>query len=148
MTSRRPYLLRAMHEWMSDNSLTPHVVVDAAVDGVEVPARFVSDGKIVLNVSLSATQGLSLGNEALSFNARFGGQPHQVYVPIGAVLGIYARESGQGMLFGDDDGDPDPHGPGDPGNGPGNGGDGSGSPRPQDDGPAPGERRSHLKVVK
>ena len=134
-----------MHEWMSDNALTPHVVVDAALEGVEVPAKFVSDGKIVLNISLSATQGLSLGNEALSFNARFGGQPHQVYVPMAAVLGIYARESGQGMLFGDDEGDTDPDGPGHPGNGPGNG---PGSPQPQDDGPSPGERRSHLKVVK
>lgn len=129
-----------MHEWMSDNALTPHVVVDAGQDGVEVPSQFVSDGRIVLNVGLSATQGLSLGNEALSFNARFGGQPRHVHVPMAAVLGIYARETGQGMLFGEDDG-AGPDGPGGPG-----GGDDSGA----DDQPstAGDERRAHLKVVK
>ncbi len=128
-----------MHEWMSDNALTPHVVVDAGQEGVEVPAQLVADGRIVLNVSLSATQGLSLGNESLSFNARFGGQSRHVHVPMAAVLGIYARETGQGMLFTDDDGT-GPEGPGGPG-----GGEDSGP----DDQSAPGDdRRAHLKVVK
>lgn len=129
-----------MHEWMSDNALTPHVVVDAGLNGVEVPSQFVSDGRIVLNVSLSATQGLSLGNESLSFNARFGGQPRHVHVPMAAVLGIYARETGQGMLFTDDDGT-GPDGP----DGPGGGEDAN----PEDQPSSPGdERRAHLKVVK
>ena len=127
-----------MHEWMSDNAMTPHVVVDAAQNGVEVPVQFVSDGRIVLNVSLSATQGLSLGNEALSFNARFGGQPRHVHVPMAAVLGIYARETGQGMLFTDDDDGSGPDGPGGPGD---SGADGA----PSSTGD---ERRAHLKVVK
>lgn len=102
-TSRRPYLLRAMHEWMTDNQQTPHIVVDAVAQGVEVPRQYVQDGKIILNISFNATQGLSLGNERVEFNARFGGQTHHVMVPIHAVLGVYARETGQGMIFGDDD---------------------------------------------
>jgi stringent starvation protein B len=105
---RRPYLLRALHEWISDSGDTPHVVVDAGVDGVVVPRPYVKDGKIVLNVSMSATQALKLGNDAISFEARFGGSSFAVYVPIRAVLGIYARETGQGMIFPDGDADPDP----------------------------------------
>lgn len=102
-SSRRPYLLRAMHEWMTDNQQTPHIVVDAAGEGVEVPRQYVQDGKIILNISFNATQGLTLGNERVEFNARFGGQTHHVMVPINSVLGVYARETGQGMIFGDDD---------------------------------------------
>jgi stringent starvation protein B len=106
--STRPYLLRAMHEWMSDNGMTPHVVVDATVEGVAVPAEHVADGKIVLNISLSATRNLMLGNDDVQFEARFSGAARQLYVPIEAVLGIYARETGQGMIFaesGQDGGD-------------------------------------------
>ncbi len=91
-----------MHEWMVDNGLTPHVVVDAAHDGVRAPAGLAKDGRIVFNVSHAATRGLSLGNETLAFEARFGGVPQQVAVPVAAVLGIYARENGQGMVFADE----------------------------------------------
>jgi len=106
-TSRRPYLVRAMHEWMTDNGQTPHLVVDAGVPGTEVPKAFVRDGRITLNVGWQATQGLKLGNEWIEFAARFGGVPQQVRVPVAAVLGIYARETGQGMLF-QDEGDAPP----------------------------------------
>ncbi len=114
---QRPYLLRAMHEWMVDNAMTPHIVVDAKREGLVVPAGHVKDGKLVLNVSLSATRNLSLGNELVTFEARFGGVPQHVEVPIDAVLGIYARESGRGMLFPDEDASPEP-----PGGPPGPGG--------------------------
>lgn len=103
VSSRRPYLLRAMHEWMTDNQQTPHLVVNALANAVEVPRQFVQDGKIVLNVSYHATNGLTMGNERVEFNARFSGQTHHVVVPIHAVLGIYARETGQGMIFSDED---------------------------------------------
>ncbi len=103
LTSRRPYLLRAMHEWLTDNTQTPHVVVDAAGEGVQVPRQYVRDGKIVLNVSYEATSGLLLKNDWVSFGARFGGVAHEVRLPMRAILGIYSRESGQGMVFSDDD---------------------------------------------
>jgi len=106
-TSRRPYLVRAMHEWMTDNGQTPHLVVDAGVPGTEVPKAYVRDGRITLNVGWQATQELKLGNEWIEFAARFSGVPQQVRVPIAAVLGIYARETGQGMLF-QDEGDAPP----------------------------------------
>ena len=113
--SRRPYLIRAMHEWMTDNSQTPHLVVDAGIAGAEVPKAYVRDGRITLNVSWQATQSLKLGNEWIEFSARFGGVPQQVRVPVAAVLGIYARETGQGMLFQDDGDVPPPPGPDDTG---------------------------------
>jgi stringent starvation protein B len=113
LRSRRPYLLRAMHEWMGDCGLTPHVIVDAGRPGVEVPTAYVKDGKIVLNVSMSATQRLQLLNESIQFDARFGGVVHHVFVPITAVLGIYARETGEGMVFNENEPDtPPPSGPG------------------------------------
>lgn len=135
MKSRRPYLLRAMHEWISDSQCTPHIVVDAGVAGVDVPRQYVQDGKIVLNVSWSATAQLQIGNEELSFSARFGGNSMQVRVPIAAVLAIYARESGQGMVFSEEPGEPPPEGPA-PG------------PQPQEPGPKPKAGRAKLKVVK
>ncbi len=107
-TSRRPYLVRAMHEWMTDNGQTPHLVVDAGVAGTDVPKAFVRDGRITLNVGWQATQGLKLGNEWIEFAGRFGGVPQQVRVPVTAVLGIYARETGQGMLFQDESDSPPP----------------------------------------
>jgi stringent starvation protein B len=100
--SRRPYLLRALHEWMTDNNQTPHIVVDAGMQGVEVPRQFVQDGKIVLNVSYSAAQGLGMTNHEITFNARFGGHSYHVVIPVLSVIGIYARETGQGMIFGDE----------------------------------------------
>jgi stringent starvation protein B len=99
-----------MHEWMTDNGYTPHLVVDARREGVHVPPQHVQDGKIILNVSHSATRGLSLGNDAVSFETRFGGVSQRLDIPVDAVLGIYARETGQGMIFGEDD-TPPPAGP-------------------------------------
>lgn len=99
LTSQRPYLLRALHEWMSDNALTPQLVVDVSRPGVQVPAGYAQEGRIILNVSWSATNRLELGNEEIRFEARFGGTPHPVQVPVAAVLGIFARENGQGLVF-------------------------------------------------
>jgi stringent starvation protein B len=103
VTAKRPYLIRAMHEWMTDNGLTPHIVVDANHAGADVPEQYVSDGKIVLNVSHSAARHLTLGNDFLRFEARFGGVARHLEIPAAAVLGIYARESGQGMIFAEED---------------------------------------------
>ena len=99
MTPNRPYLLRAFFDWIVDNECTPHIVVDANFANVQVPTQFVQDGQIVLNVSPSAVTQFSLDLTQLSFNARFGGQPMQVYVPLAAVLAIYARENGEGTVF-------------------------------------------------
>lgn len=99
MTSSRPYLLRAVYEWIADNDLTPQIVVDAQQDQVRVPTAYVRDGKIVLNVSPTAVRGLSLGNEWVEFSARFGGSSFDVAVPVHAVLAIMARENGTGMSF-------------------------------------------------
>jgi stringent starvation protein B len=143
MKARRPYLLRAIHEWICDSGCTPHVVVDAGIAGVEVPRQYIKDGKIVLNVSWSATAGLRLGNDELTFSGRFGGVSMSVRVPIVAVLAIYARESGQGMIFAEDDADPRP---------PGERATPAETPPPQDPPPAssgPGYGgRPRLKVVK
>ena len=103
LSSRRPYLLRAMHEWMTDNGQTPHFVVDASVEGVAVPRQYVRDGKIVLNASYTATDGLMIKNDWVSFGARFDGSPFEVRLPLLAVIGIYARETGQGMIFSDEE---------------------------------------------
>jgi stringent starvation protein B len=91
-----------MHEWMTDNNQTPHIVVNAFFEGVSVPAEHVKDGKIILNISESAAHNLKLGNDAVSFRARFGGVPFDVWAPMRSVLGIYARETGQGMIFSHD----------------------------------------------
>jgi stringent starvation protein B len=88
-----------MHEWMTDCGHTPHIVVNALADGVHVPQQHIQDGKIILNVSFAAVKALSLGNETLSFEARFSGQPCQISLPVSAVLGIYSRETSKGMVF-------------------------------------------------
>jgi stringent starvation protein B len=111
MKPRRPYLLRAIHEWITDSLCTPHLVVDATVAGVEVPRQYVKDGKIVLNVSWNATANLRLNNDEVSFSGRFGGKSQAVRIPIAAVLAVYARETGQGMIFTDDDVLESPHEP-------------------------------------
>jgi len=102
LTPTRPYLLRAMHEWRSYKTPTPLVVIDANAEGVTVPEQHIQDGRIILNISWSATQNLVMDNEQISFSARFSGVPNQVLVPMAAVKGIYARESGQGMMFQDE----------------------------------------------
>ncbi|MBT8086637.1 MAG: ClpXP protease specificity-enhancing factor [Gammaproteobacteria bacterium] len=91
-----------MHEWMTDNGHTPHIVVDATCNDVSVPLEHVKDGKIILNISDTAAHDLQLRKDSVSFRARFGGVPFEVWVPIRAVLGIYARETGQGMIFSHD----------------------------------------------
>lgn len=99
MSSHRPYMVRALYEWILDNNCTPYILVNAHEAGVEVPQNFVKDGQIVLNISPVAVQGLLVANEGLEFNGRFGGIPMRVYVPIEAIMGIYAKENGQGMIF-------------------------------------------------
>lgn len=99
MNSSRPYLVRALYEWIVDNDCTPHLLVKSDYPKVQVPQGFASDGQIVLNVSPSAVRNLHMDNEAVSFDGRFGGVPHTLYVPTAAILGIYARENGQGMMF-------------------------------------------------
>jgi stringent starvation protein B len=134
LASQRPYLLRAMYEWMTDCGQTPHLVVNATVDGVDVPRQHIKDDKIILNVSSQAVKNLSLGNDLICFEARFAGAPFQISLPVSAIQGIYARETSKGMVFQDDVAE-DSSGGDDPGNGDGNGN--GGKPR----GP-------HLKVVK
>ena len=99
MTPSRPYLLRALYEWIVDNGLTPYLLVDATHEDADVPQEFVEDGKIVLNIAPMAVQSLTLENEWVSFRARFSGRPFSVYVPMQAALAIYARENGRGMFF-------------------------------------------------
>ncbi len=140
MTSHRPYLLRALSEWIADNDMTPHLLVDATQPGVQVPSSAVKEGKVVLNIAERAVVRLQIDNTSVSFSARFGGVSYPVMVPISAVLAIYARETGQGMALPDDiggattgpEGDDEPPSPD--------------TPPPED---APGAaKRPHLRVVK
>ncbi|MEY6433840.1 ClpXP protease specificity-enhancing factor [Thioalkalicoccus limnaeus] len=128
MTSNRPYLIRALYDWILDNELTPHLLVDARRKDAELPVAYVQDGKMVLNISPGAVRGLVIGNDRVSFGARFGGVAMEVSVPIDAVIGVYARENGRGMLFPDE------------------------APRPElssdDEDPPPPRERPRLKVVK
>lgn len=119
-----------MHEWMTDNGNTPFLIVDATLPGVQVPRESVEDGKITLNASHAAVRGLVLGNEEIVFEARFSGRPFEVRVPFAAVRGIYARETGQGMIFAEEERSSES-------------GDSNG-----DDAPPPAGNRSHLKVIK
>lgn len=125
MTTNRPYLLRALYEWINDNGLTPHVLVNAEVEGVDVPDHVIQKGKVVLNIANSATEHLHLDNETIYFKARFSGKPYPISIPMDAVIAIYAQENGQGMMFAQDD-----------------------SPQPPVDGSDDPPPRSHLKVVK
>ncbi len=129
MTPNRPYLIRALYQWILDNNLTPHLLVDARRKDAELPIAYVQDGKIVLNIAPSAVRGLVIGNDRISFGARFGGVAMDVSVPVEAVIGIYARENGRGMLFPEDE-EPPPDG------------------SPDDDGSQPPRERPALKVVK
>lgn len=173
MTSHRPYLLRALYEWIADNGMTPHLLVDTSLAGVQVPPQAVQDGRIVLNIAERAVAGLQMDNELISFSARFGGVSQGVQVPVSAVLAIYARENGQGMALPEDpagasEGEQPEAGPGpagrpglsavpgtgggvdgqDDGDAPGEGGDGDDDgPDGGPDSPAP-RRGGHLRVVK
>ncbi len=99
MTPLKLYLVRALHEWILENGLTPYLLVDAKFDGVAVPEAYVSDDKIILNTHPDAIQHWVLDNEAVSFTARFSGNPENLYVPINAILAAYAKETGKGMMF-------------------------------------------------
>ena len=99
--SRRPYLIRAIFDWACDNGYTPHLLVAADYPGVAVPQQYVQDGRITLNISPIAVQNLDLTSDPIWFSARFGGRAFDVYVPSGAVLAVYARENGEGMMFGE-----------------------------------------------
>ncbi|MDA8362376.1 MAG: ClpXP protease specificity-enhancing factor [Gammaproteobacteria bacterium] len=135
--STRPYLIRAIYEWAVDNGLTPHVLVDAQIPGVQVPAAYVQEGRIALNIHPRAVEGLQLGRDSIMFSARFSGRTFEVTVPVSAVLAIYARENGRGFFF---QKEPDGEGPM-----PGAGGD---SPSPPSGGRPPGRKGVSLKRVK
>jgi stringent starvation protein B len=124
MTPNRPYLIRAVNEWLLDNQCTPHLLVNAEAPGVDVPHQYIQDGKIVLNIGPNAVEGLRVSNEEVTFLARFSGVSQLVSLPVSAVLAIYAKENGRGMMFGEDE-----------------------EPEPDDSGPKPDARPS-LKVVK
>lgn len=132
MTSNRPYLLRALYEWIGDNDMTPHLLVDATCDGVQVPKSTVKEGRVVLNIAARAVAQLDLGNREVRFKARFGGVSQSVVVPLAAILAIYAQETGQGMMLPEDGGAMPEESPGD-------------APEPPEDGP---KRGGHLRVVK
>jgi len=110
MTSSRPYLIRAMYEWMVDNRMTPHLLVFADQPGVVVPQEHVDEGKIVLNISPTAVRDLVLGNEEITFSGRFSGRPMNIIVPVQCAVGIYTRENGKGMVFSPEEESPDPDG--------------------------------------
>ena len=133
MTSSRPYIIRALYEWILDNECTPYILVNAGADHVEVPQQYVKNGQIVLNVSPVAVVDLLLSNDAMQFNGRFGGKPMDVYVPMAAIMGIYARENGQGMIFENEE--PQPPSPEDP--------ESSGGGKS-----SPGKNKPGLRVVK
>ncbi len=103
MNSTRPYLIRAFYEWIADSDCTPHIVVSADDPDVLVPTDYVDGGQIILNIAMSAVQDLQLGNDAISFKARFSGVAHDLYIPIHSVMAIYARENGRGMVFSEED---------------------------------------------
>jgi stringent starvation protein B len=99
MNSSRPYLIRALYEWIVENDCTPHLLVDADYPGTRVPPGYAKDGQVVLNVSPSAVRHLHMDNQAVSFEGRFAGVPQSLFIPVAAVLAVYARENGQGMVF-------------------------------------------------
>ena len=99
LSPTRPYLSRAIYEWICDHNLTPHILVDATQPYTDVPVQFIQDGQIVLNLAPHAVHRLNMGNEAITFSARFGGVSKDIYVPFSALMGIYARENGQGLFF-------------------------------------------------
>lgn len=149
MTSQRPYLLRALYEWVVDNGMTPHVLVNARAPGVRVPSHTVKDGQVVLNIADQAVAKLTMDDQGLRFSARFGGVSQSVVIPMAAVIAIYARESGQGMALPEDlpfDTKPSPDAETDVTSG-------AVQPQPARDGlpeetPEPPKRGGHLRIVK
>ena len=139
MSSSRPYLIRAYYEWILDNSCTPYILINAGWAGVDVPEEHIKNGQIVLNISPTAVQNLLIDNEAISFDGRFSGMPRQIYAPLPALMGIYARENGQGMVFEPEGIRPDPT---DPDNG---GGESSGGSSDAGSGKS---KKPSLRVVK
>jgi len=109
MTSSRPYLIRGIYEWIVDNNKTPYLLVDASYQGVVVPESYIENDRIVLNISPSAAHDIDLTGEDVSFSARFSGQAMNVFIPVMAVMAIYAKENGQGMMFADEDNDNTPN---------------------------------------
>jgi len=103
MTSSRPYLIRALYEWIVANNFSPYLLVDSKVKGIQAPAEFSVNEKIVFNLSPQAVKDLNLGNDAITFNARFSGKQQNITVPVSAVLAIYAKENGRGMVFSEED---------------------------------------------
>jgi stringent starvation protein B len=142
MSSNRPYLLRAIYDWITDNNLTPYVLVDAGREGVRVPPQVVKNGQVVLNLAMRAVSNLDLGNDWISFQARFSGISHSIHIPIQAVLALYAQENGQGMMFpAEEGGDTPPPSSPDPDDTP--------PARPGDDaGEKPKRSAPFLRVVK
>jgi stringent starvation protein B len=143
MSSNRPYLLRAIYDWITDNNLTPYVLVDATREGVRVPPQVVKNGQVVLNLAMRAVANLDLGNEWISFQARFSGVSHAILIPVQAVLALYAQENGQGMMFPAEEGGgtppPSPEPPPDDGGAPADG---------EDAGDKPKRGAPFLRVVK
>jgi len=139
MSPNRPYLLRAIYDWITDNQLTPYVLVDASAEGVRVPPQVIKNGQVVLNLAMRAVANLELGNDWISFQARFSGVSQSIRIPVQAVLALYAQENGQGMMFPAEDGDQPPPAPAPEGPGPGSSGDGGGD-KPR--------RSPQLRVVK
>ena len=138
MSSNRPYLLRAIYDWITDNQLTPYVLVDATAEGVRVPPQVVKNGQVVLNLAMRAVANLELGNDYIGFQARFSGVSQAIRIPVQAVLALYAQENGQGMMFPTEDGDTPPPAPGPEDAGPG----------PSGESPDKPKRSPHLRVVK
>lgn len=108
MTSQKPYLIRAIYEWLVDNNLTPYILVNATVDGVQVPHEFIDEGKIVLNIDPGAVRNYHSDNEWISFSARFSGKAMELFIPIHAVQSIYSKENNQGMFFPEEEHSPEP----------------------------------------
>ena len=156
MSSQRPYLLRALYEWIADNGMTPHVLVNAAMTGVRVPLHAVKDGRIVLNIAERAVAKLEMGNEAIRFTARFASVSQAINVPLEAVIAIYARETGQGMAL-PEELHATPSAPAATGSSPNRGEPDADTVQPdtqqdEDNGPDrprdPPKRGSHLRIVK
>ena len=142
MSSNRPYLLRAIYDWISENNLTPYVLVDATFKGVQVPPQVIKNGQVVLNLAMRAVASLDLGNEWVSFQARFSGASQTIHIPVQAILALYAQENGQGMMFPADEeegGDMPPPSAPEPDDTP---------PAPSAGGDKPKRGAPHLRVVK